>query len=173
MFKKTILAVTVLAGLSGTVAMAQDMPPPGGGFQGGHGPGPHGGPHGELPFLAGLNLTPAQHKQMHAIFATMHKDHKGEWQQVRGLHEQFEDLLLAPGPVDKTKLAALTQQMESLHQAKDAERLDIAVKIHDILTPAQLAEAKDRADKIRALHEQLHALTAPKGGDWHKGPGGK
>ncbi|CAP57036.1 Spy/CpxP family protein refolding chaperone [Gluconacetobacter diazotrophicus] len=169
MFKKTIMAVTVLAGLSGTAAMAQDAPPPDGGMHGewGH-HGPHGGMHGDMGFLAGLNLTPAQHKQLHAIFAAAHKDHKGDWQQFHGLHQQIEELLLTPGPVDRAKLTALTQQIDAAHQAEAAERLDIAVKIHDILTPAQLAQAKERADKIHALHEQMRALMKP-----DQGPDGK
>lgn len=157
MFKKTILAVTVLAGLSATVAQAHDMPPPppGPGFHGGW-----GAPHG-LEILAGLKLTPAQHKQIHAILETARKGKRGDWKQEGALHEQIRDLLLTPGPVDRAKLTSLTQQIEALHQASIDSRLDVAVKIHDLLTPEQLADAKAREDKIRSLHEQLHELTAP------------
>ncbi|MFW7267176.1 Spy/CpxP family protein refolding chaperone [Gluconacetobacter sp. Hr-1-5] len=161
MFKKTILAVTVMAGLSATVAHAHDMPqpPPGPG----PGPGMHGGwgPRGGMDVLAGLKLTPAQHKQIHAILKAARKDKRADWKQEGALHEQIRDLLLAPGPVDRAKLTSLTQQIETLHQANIDSRLDVAVKIHDILTPAQLADAKAREDKIRSLRDQLDELTAP------------
>lgn len=161
MFKKTILAVTVLAGLSATVAQAHDMPPRGPG----PGPGPQmpgeWGPRHGLEVLAGLKLTPAQHKQIHAILEAARKGKHDDWKQEGALHDQIRDLLLAPGAVDRAKLTSLTQQIESLHQADIDSRLDVAVKIHDILTPAQLADAKAREDKIRALHEELRELTAP------------
>ncbi|MBB2206133.1 Spy/CpxP family protein refolding chaperone [Gluconacetobacter takamatsuzukensis] len=157
MFKKTILAVTVMAGLSATVAQAHDMPPPP------PGPGMHGGwgARGGMEVLAGLKLTPAQHKQIHAILQAARKDKRGDWKQEGALHEQIRDLLLTPGPVDRAKLASLTQQIEALHQAAVDSRLDVAVKIHDILTPEQLADAKAREDKIRSLRDQLDELTAP------------
>ncbi|MBM9402986.1 Spy/CpxP family protein refolding chaperone [Gluconacetobacter azotocaptans] len=166
MFRKTILAATVLATLAGgtATAMAQDMPPPpppGGEMHGGfHGRGMHGG----MMFLAGLKLTPAQHKQLRAIFEGVRKDHKAyraDGQQRRALRQQIEDTLMAPGPVDRAKLTALTQQIDALRQKGEAERLDIAVKIHDILTPAQLAQAKARQDRIRALQEQMHQAMMP------------
>ncbi|GBQ83568.1 hypothetical protein AA13595_1208 [Gluconacetobacter johannae DSM 13595] len=163
MFRKTILAATVLTTLVGgaAAATAQDMPPPpphGGEMHGGfHGHGMHGG----MMFLAGLKLTPAQRKQIHAVFEGAHKDRKGDWQQVRALHRQIEDILMAPGPVDRAKLTALTQQIDALRQKGEAERLDVAVKIHDILTPAQLTQAKARQDKIRALREQMHQVMKP------------
>ncbi|MBB2202900.1 Spy/CpxP family protein refolding chaperone [Gluconacetobacter tumulisoli] len=167
MFRKTILAATVLATLAGgaAAATAQDMPPPpphGGEMHGGF---PGHGMHGGMMFLAGLKLTPAQRKQIHAVFEGVHKEHKGDWQQVRDLHRQIEDILITPGPVDRAKLTGLTQQIDALHQKDEAERLDIAVKIHDILTPAQLTQAKARQDKIRALQEQMHQAMMPAGDD--------
>lgn len=176
MFKKTMLAMTVLASLSGGAALAQDMPPgpgigdygmgdhgmggPGmhGGFEG-H--GMHGGMHGEMALLAGLKLTPAQHKQLHEIFQDARHAHKGDWKQLGDLHRQIEDVLLAPGAVDKAKLTTLTQQIEGLRQAEAARRLDIAVKIHDILTPDQLAQARARVEKIRALRQEMHDVMKP------------
>lgn len=157
MFKKTILAVTVMAGLSATVAQAHDMPPPPAG------PGMHGGwgARGGMEVLAGLKLTPAQHKQIHAILQAARKGKRDDWKQEGALHQQIRDLLLAPGPVDRAKLTSLTQQIETLHQADIDSRLDVAVKIHDVLTPAQLADAKVREDKIRSLRDQLDELTAP------------
>ncbi|GBQ28496.1 Spy/CpxP family protein refolding chaperone [Gluconacetobacter sacchari] len=167
MFKKTILAVTVLAGLSATVAQAHDMPPPGAGPGFHHGWGQR---HG-MEMLAGLKLTPAQRTQIHAILEAARKGRHGDWKQAGALHEQIRDLLLAPGPVDRAKLTSLTQQIEAIYHADAEARLDVAVKIHDILTPAQLADAKAREDKIRSLHEQLRDLMtpppaeAPEGGD--------
>lgn len=164
MFKKTILAVTVMAGLSAAaaqvhVAQAHDMPPP----PPPAGPRMHGGwgMRGGMEVLAGLNLTPAQHKQIHAIMQAARQGKRDDWKQEGALHQQIRDLLLAPGPVDRAKLASLTQQIETLHRANIDRRLDVAVKIHDILTPAQLADAKAREDKIRALRDQLDALMAP------------
>lgn len=133
----------------------------------GHGPGDFGpgGPGRGMPLLEGIDLTKKQKDAVHQIFKQSHDSTKDLHQQERALHDQVENLLLTPGKIDTTQLQSLTQQETALAAKKDADRLAMAVKIHDILTTEQLTQAKDRHDKISALMDQLHALMHPKDED--------
>ncbi|GBR09282.1 Spy/CpxP family protein refolding chaperone [Acetobacter oeni] len=145
--------------LDGVGTHAQAQPPfPGEGGPGHFGPG---GP-GRLPLLEGIELTKKQKDAVHQIFKKNHDDKNDLHKQEQALHDQVASLLLAPGKVDTAQLQTLTQQEATLHAQAEAERLDIAVKVHDILTTEQLAQAKDRYDKISALLNQLHDVEHPK-----------
>ncbi|WP_086643222.1 Spy/CpxP family protein refolding chaperone [Acetobacter sp. DsW_063] len=161
--KRTLLAVmptmVIALGSFGLIgcAVAHDHPPMEAG-PGPHGPG-MGGPG--FPMLEGLDLTSKQKSALHDIFKQVHEDKKDARDQGRDIHEQITNILLTPGAVDKTQLATLQQQEEALHAKEDAARLDVAVKIHDLLTPEQLAKAKARHDQVSALLKQLHDIERP------------
>ncbi|PYD64422.1 hypothetical protein CFR72_01095 [Gluconacetobacter entanii] len=161
MMKKMLLAAAVMTGLAGTAghaALAHDAPPPPPPGEGCGGHGPH---HGHLLSLQGITLTSAQHKKLAALMHGDHPDFRADMQQEHAMRTQLRTLLTTPGAVDQASLTSVEQQLDALHQKRAAQRLQFEVKIHDILTPDQLAQIKDRQDKIDALHEQLHALMAP------------
>ncbi|GBQ67188.1 hypothetical protein AA103196_1620 [Ameyamaea chiangmaiensis NBRC 103196] len=153
----TVLTGLALVGVQGGNA-APPPPPPGG--MGGHG---HFGPHGHMfmPLLQGVDLTPAQHKQIQDIMKSAHHPDEASWKQAESLHQQIEALLFTPGKVDEAKLQDLSRQIDALHTQEEADRLAIAIKIHDVLTPEQLQLAQQNQAKIRSLTEQLDVLTRP------------
>ncbi|RBM06155.1 hypothetical protein NJLHNGOC_10820 [Novacetimonas cocois] len=161
MMKKMLLAAAVMTGLAGTAghaALAHDAPPPGEGCGGGWG-GHHHGHH--ILSLRGITLTAAQHKKLAALMHGPHPDFRADMEQEHTLRTQLRTVLSTPGTVDQASLTSIEQQLDALRQKREARHLEMEVKIHDILTPEQLAQIKDRQDKIDALHEQLHALMAP------------
>lgn len=136
-----------------------DFPPPGG-------PGAYtpGGGHGhEMSMLEGLDLSKAQRKQIDTILSEARdQDHaddmRGEFARI---HQQIQDILTSPGPVDKNRIAALQQQQATLRAQAEARHLEVASRIHDVLTPDQLAQVKARQAKIHDLMEQLREAEHP------------
>jgi len=135
------------------MAAAQDVPPP---MMGVRGPGI--GPHGHLPVPPGVELTAEQKVQWRIISEQVKKDDAGLRKDGRALHEQIGDALMSEGALDRTKLADLLRQENALHVREEQARLEIMEKLHDLLTPAQRKQARETADKMKALHEQLWAL---------------
>ncbi len=170
--KRSLMAMVPLAALAlgavalegtGTSALAHP-PMPGPGPEGfGHG-GP-GGPGFGMPMLEGLDLTKKQKDAVHQVFRQSHDGMKDLHKQEKALHDQVVALLLTPGKIDSAQLQSLTQQQAALEAKKEAGRMDVAVKIHDILTADQLTKAKERHDKISALLDQLHEIEHPQGKD--------
>jgi len=114
-----------------------------------------------MPMLSGVTLTPDQEKQIHEIMKSGRHDGHESWDKMKSLHEQVEATLFAPGKVDQAKLTSLTQQIDAMHAQEDADRMAVAVKVHDILTPEQLALAQQNNAKIESLQQQLGELMRP------------
>ena len=159
MFKKMILAATLVggfAGISAEAAVAAPPPPP----------SCHGAPGG-MPFLAQVNLSKAQRKKIDAILKADHPAFHADMDKESGLHHQIQDLLATPGKVDEAQIASLQQQIASIHQTHEAARVQTAIRIHDVLTADQLSQIKATQDKADSLHAQLRALMAPPAPDAH------
>jgi len=156
-FKKGFLAVLAVSGfaLAAQSASAQACPPP----MMHHGMGPGPGPD----FFMGADLTKKQHKQIDAIFKKAHNQEEGDQSREaeRDLHTQIQDLLSQPGKLDRDKIASLQQQLATIRAQRDMQHLDVMEQIHDVLTPEQLTQIKDRETKERALMDQLRQLRHP------------
>ncbi|GAN69429.1 Spy/CpxP family protein refolding chaperone [Acetobacter orleanensis] len=164
-YRNGFLATAAVIGLSLAALPASahpgkgEFPPPGG-------PGGcmMGGGHGHaMSMLEGLDLTKQQRKQVDTILHDARdQDHaddmRGEFSKI---HQQIQDILTSPGPVDKDKIAALQQQQATLRAQAEARHLDVASRIHDVLTPDQLAQVKARQTKIHDLMEQLREAEHP------------
>lgn len=149
--KKFMMATALMVGLSafsGPFAHAQDAS---------HGEAPkahkgcgpmhHGFGMGPMLRLKGIKLTADQKTKLKAIFeANKPADPKTGMEQMHDLHKQITTLLTTPGPVDQTKLQALEQQIDTMESQHTAKHLQIAVQIHDLLTPDQLKEIAAKAD---------------------------
>ena len=77
------------------------------------------------------------------------------------LHAEVKGLLGAPGRLGQDKMALEQQRMASLRAEHGARRRQAASRIHDVLTPAQLAQMRDRQKRIHALLGELNALQHP------------
>ncbi|MFT8675311.1 MAG: Spy/CpxP family protein refolding chaperone [Acetobacter sp.] len=148
--KKIMLATALVAGLSafsGPFAHAEDASHPPKGHKG-CGPMHHGFGMPPVLRLKGINLTADQKTKIKAIFeASKPADPKAGMQQMHDLHKQITTLLTTPGPVDQTKLQALTQQIDTIESQHTARHLQTEVQIHDVLTPDQLKEIAAKADE--------------------------
>jgi Spy/CpxP family protein refolding chaperone len=147
-FKQLMMAAaaSVALGMSG-MAVAQ---PRGGEFH-------HGG---GMEFLHGLSLTDAQKAQLKAIHQAGWKQMKPIMEQMRALHEQMVNRMLAAGEVTTEALSPLVQQEESLRNQMDAIHLSQTLQMRALLTPEQLAQAASTHAKLETLHQQEHAVMA-------------
>lgn len=155
-----VLAAAMVAGLSLYGLSAHAAGP--GGMGGGMGVGAaFGGPAGNA--LDGLDLTRKQRNQIATILKEAHDQDQAQdtQEQFENLHAQIEDLLSAPGPLEQDKIALVQQQMASLRAEREARHLQTASRIHDVLTPEQLAQMRDRQKRIHALLGELNALQHP------------
>ncbi len=145
-FRQMMMAAGVALAVSG-VALAQPM---GGEFH-------HGG---GMEFLHGLNLTDAQKAQLKEIHQAGWKQMKPIMTQMRSIHEQMVNRMLASGEVTAEALSPLVQQEETLRNQMDAIHLSQTLQMRALLTPEQLAQAASTHAKLETLHQQEHAVMA-------------
>lgn len=163
-YRNGFLATVAVLGLSGAALPAFAYPGKGEfAMQGGAGGCMMGGHGHVMSMLEGLDLTKPQRKKIDAILSDAHdQDHaddmRGEFSRV---HQQIQDILMSPGPVDKDRIAALQQQQAALRAQVEARHLDVAYRIHDVLTPEQLAQVKARQIRIHELMDQLREAEHP------------
>lgn len=114
-----------------------------------------------MGLLRGVDLTKEQRDKIHAMMHAHRKERHEAMKQRHDLDGQIGALLMAKGPVDKTRLDGLIKQKEALN-AKDEEAMAAdAVAIHDILTPEQLDKARTTQEKLDALEGQIRDLLRP------------
>ena len=131
---------------------------------------PHGGMGGDGAGLGGpglwrllraLNLTDTQKTQVHDLFAAHRSTVQPLWEQMRATQQQLADLLLSPNPIDPNALHATAQQLAGQRDQLMQEHLTLAQEIRNILTPAQLTQATQLKDQLRALRATRHQLLSP------------
>jgi Spy/CpxP family protein refolding chaperone len=120
--------------------------------------GPGGGLMPMMMLLRHANLSPAQDQQVHQLMEGSFAQARPLMKQLRALHEQMADKLLAPGKVSAADFSAMQAQENNLRNQLDAQILATALKIRDVLTPAQLAKLADLHTKLKALHAQAETL---------------
>jgi Spy/CpxP family protein refolding chaperone len=146
--RELVLAATAAGALSVSgAAVAQPM-----------GPGFHHG--GGMEFLHGITLTDAQKAQMKSIHQSGWAQMKSIMTQMRSVHEQMVNRMLAAGEVTAEALSPLVQQEESLRNQMDAIHLSETLQMRAVLTPEQLAQAASTHAKLETLHQQEHAVMA-------------
>ena len=132
----TTMAAVVI-GAAAVVSVAAQ--PPGQGFGRGHrGFGP-GGP-GPMAMLRQLDLTDAQRTQIRAIMDE-HRPARAQMTKMRDLQKQLQDAILADN-VDQAKIEELKTAIAQAEAAALDARIDIGLKIAQVLTPEQRAQAR-------------------------------
>jgi len=126
----TLLAAAVLA--STLAAQAPD------GRGRGMGPG-RGGP-GPLPMLERLDLTDAQKEQVKAL--TAERAQQGTGRTLAGLERELNGAVMADSP-DTAKIEQLKTSIVEAQTAALNERVDLQLRIAQILTPEQRQKARD------------------------------
>ncbi len=119
-----------------------------------------GGPH-LWRLLRTLNLTDTQKTQVHDLFAAHRATVQTLRGEIRATRQQLVDMLLSPNPIDPNALNATAQQLASQRDQLQQEHHTLAQEIHNILTPAQLTQATQLKDQLRALQATKHQLLSP------------
>jgi Spy/CpxP family protein refolding chaperone len=148
-FKNIMLAVAASGVLAASgMALAQ---PPGGEWH-------HGG--GGMEFLHGITLSDAQKAQVQQIHKAAWTQMKPIMEQMRSIHEQVANQLLAAGRVTAEQFTPMVQQEEALKSQIDSIHLNEMLQLRGVLTPEQLAQAAATHTKLEALHAQEHAVIS-------------
>ncbi len=133
---------------------------PGGGGPMGH-CGMHGGMRGHgfpMLLLKSANLTDAQKTQVHAIFKARRASRKAEFQQLKAAREAIAAKLTSTGPVAASDLASSVSTITQLRTQMANERIEDAIAIRNLLTPAQLAQVSATKAKMDSIHAEMKAL---------------
>jgi periplasmic protein CpxP/Spy len=141
----------------------------GGGGAMGHG-GFHHMHHGgdvlgmPLPLLLHTaNLTDAQKQQIRTIFENRRAARKAEMQQLKAAKEAIGAKYLSSGSVTANDLAPSVATITQLHDQMMNERIQDAIAIRNVLTPAQLAQISATKAKLDSIHAEMKALWAQGG----------
>ncbi len=119
----------------------------------------HGGWHHDgMEILHGLDLTDAQKSEVHKIMQTNWAQMKPVMEQMHTIHEQIVTKLTGTEAVSQADLTPLVQQEEQLRTQIDTARLNTALQVRGLLTPAQLSKAASTHQQLEALHEQERAV---------------
>lgn len=156
---KWLIATAAIAALP-ALAAGQMM----GGPMMGHG---HMGMGGGMPpfpmFLRAANLTPEQQKQVDKILSENHEAFHKLFRQMHQTREEMADKLLSNGNVTATDLDPETRKLDQLHELMMANSVKVALEIRAVLKPDQLQRVAAFHQKMKSLHEQMHALMKQTG----------
>ena len=129
----------------------------------------HGGMRGHsAPFmrlLKSANLTDAQKTQIHAIFQARRASQKAEFQQLKAAKEAIAAKFTSTGPVAAADVAGSVSTASQIHDQMANERIQDAIAIRNLLTPAQLAQIFATKAKLDQIHAEMKALWAQGGSD--------
>jgi len=120
--------------------------------------GSYGRADGFGPMFSALQLSEAQKQQIHQIMQTARAQNQPQMTQMRSLQQQMRSTLFSTGDVTAATLAPIEQQIESLRQQLDANRLQTALQIRSVLTTTQLARAASLQSQLSSLHQQERTL---------------
>src|ERR1700685_3424616 len=141
------------------------------GGMGGH-MGHHGFRHGGNMDVLGLplplllrtaNLTDAQKEQIHAIFKARRESRKAEYAQLKAAKEAIAAKFTSTGTVATIDLSVPVSTITQLHDQMTNEKIQDAVAIRNVLTPAQLAQISATKAKLDSIHAEMKALWAQSG----------
>ena len=126
----------------------------------------HGWEHGgamefSRQLLHALQLTDAQKAQVHEAFVTYRTTVQPLREELRTTRQQLVDLLLSPTALDATALQAVQQHLATLQGDLLQAHVAFAQAIRSSLTPAQLTQATQITEQLRALQATRRQLLTP------------
>ena len=117
-----------------------------------------------LPLLLKTaNLTDAQKQQIHTIFENRRAARKAEYQQLKTARDAIAAKFTSTGPVAASDLSSPVSTITQLQSQMMNERLQDAIAIRNVLTPAQLAQISATKAKLDQIHAEMKALWAQAG----------
>jgi Spy/CpxP family protein refolding chaperone len=117
-----------------------------------------------LPLLLRTaNLTDAQKQQIHTIFENRRAARKAEIQQLKAAKQAIAAKFLSTGTVAASDLSSSVSTITQIHDQMTNERIQDAIAIRNVLTPAQLAQISATKAKLDQIHSEMKALWAQAG----------
>lgn len=117
-----------------------------------------------LPMLLHTaNLTDAQKQQIHAIFENRRASRQAEVQQLKAAKEAIAAKYTSTGTVAASDLAPSVATITQIHDQMTNEKIQDAIAIRNVLTPAQLAQISATKAKLDSIHAEMKALWAQSG----------
>jgi Spy/CpxP family protein refolding chaperone len=117
-----------------------------------------------LPLLLRTaNLTDAQKQQIHTIFENRRAARKAEIQQLKAAKQAIAAKFLSTGTVAASDLSSSVSTITQIHDQMTNERIQDAIVIRNVLTPAQLAQISATKAKLDQIHSEMKALWAQAG----------
>jgi Spy/CpxP family protein refolding chaperone len=124
--------------------------------------GMHGGMNAlgmPLPLLLKTaNLTDAQKQQIHTIFENRRTARQTEIQQLKAAKEAIAAKFLSSGTVSASDFSTQVSTMTQIHDQMMNERLQDAIAVRNVLTPAQLTQIAATKAKLDQIHAEMKAL---------------
>jgi Spy/CpxP family protein refolding chaperone len=118
-----------------------------------------------LPVLVSV-LTPAQREQLRDDLQGDRATMKSLVDQLRTAQQELTSRVLAPGTLAATDLQPQLQKIAGLRDQLVQHALATTLKVRAMLTPAQLAEASTKAQRLHDLRTEMRSILGrPGGGD--------
>jgi Spy/CpxP family protein refolding chaperone len=112
-----------------------------------------------LPLLVkGAGLTEVQQAQLKQLVTSHRLRFDALQGQLRTAREQLVEKLYSPGPLKTDDLTSLTQPIGKLRESLAHESLQVALEVRKMLTPEQLAKAKQRRQRLNELRAEMRSL---------------
>jgi Spy/CpxP family protein refolding chaperone len=118
----------------------------------------HGGGSPFFMLLKAANLTTQQKSQVQQILQSDRSQSHTLQQQYEAVHQQIAAKLFGTGSVSASQLSPLVQQAAQIRENIDENRMETALQIRGILTPAQLSKLAGVEQQLQNMHNQLHSL---------------
>jgi len=113
------------------------------------------------PFVLGkLNLSDDQKTKVRGIIEDYHATVQPLFLQLKTIHDGTADKFYASGDLSLDDLTAQTQQAAPLQEQLKNAGLTAALKMREVLTADQLAQAGQIIAQIRAARAQMHNIFA-------------
>lgn len=124
-----------------------------------------GGLMGPLPIMVrAANLTENQKKEVHQIFEDCRSKMKPQWRELMAARREIADKYVAPGKVSSSDFSSELAKIAKAQSEMDQQRLDAAIKIRNVLTPAQLKKIAEVKTQLDEMHAKMRALLGHSGG---------
>jgi Spy/CpxP family protein refolding chaperone len=112
-----------------------------------------------LPLLLKTaNLTDAQKQQIHTIFQNRRTARQAEIQQLKAAKDAIAAKFLSSGTVSASDFSTQLSTMTQIHDQMMNERLQDAIAVRNVLTPAQLTQIAATKAKLDQIHAEMKAL---------------
>jgi len=157
---RTLLAtiaagVLLAAGLRGAHAFGHGGP---GSCGRRHGMGMAEGP-GMLPLPLLLSvMTPEQRAQLGDVMKAEKPAMRSLFDKMRTAHEELADRVFAPGKLTAADLEPQVKKMAALREELVQQALATTLKVRDLLTAEQLADAAKKKTRLRELGQEMRSL---------------